>query len=66
MEVRCKHVAIFACLALCYCYSADARFVVEQGALQIRFPDAAKKAYPHGFDTSLANFGTPKYVGSIV
>ena len=44
----------------------DARFVVEQGALQIRFPDAAKKAYPKGFDTSLSNFGSPKYGGTIV
>ena len=43
-----------------------ARFVVEQSALQIKFPTTARQAHPDGFDMSLANFGAPQYGGSLV
>lgn len=44
----------------------QARFVIEQGGLKISFPKAAAKAHPKGFDMSLANFGAPKYGGSLM
>ena len=64
MELRWFTVALLASLCIRSC--VDARFIVEKGAIQIRFPDAAKRAYPNGFDTSLANFGSPKYGGEVV
>lgn len=64
MELRWCHLAVLASLCLLSC--VDARFIVEKGAIQIRFPDAAKRSFPNGFDTSLANFGSPKYGGEVV
>jgi hypothetical protein len=52
------------CLAGAVC--SEARFVIEQGGLKITFPTAAAKAHPKGFDMSLANFGAPKYGGSLM
>lgn len=42
------------------------RFVVEQGGIRIKLPDAARQKYAEGFDASLANFGSPKYGGAVV
>lgn len=51
---------------LFYTLSAQARFVVEQSALKIKFPTSGRQAHPNGFDMSLANFGAPQYGGSLV
>jgi hypothetical protein len=64
MQIRRWTLCALCCLLLSW--TAQARFIVEQGGLQIKFPDAAKSEFPNGFDTSLANFGSPKYGGSIV
>ncbi len=56
----------FLGLAVLFCGIAHARFVIEQGGLKISFPKAAAKAHPKGFDMSLANFGAPKYGGSLM
>ena len=45
---------------------AESRFVIEQGGLKITFPQTAARAHPKGFDMSLANFGSPKYGGSLM
>eukprot|EP00887_Chlorella_sp_A99_P001340 scaffold14.g1340.t1 len=34
--------------------------------MKIAFPPDAKKAHPNGFDMALANFGSPKYGGSLM
>jgi len=64
MAVRSCTLCALCCLLLSW--TVQARFIVESGGLKIKFPDAAKSKYPDGFDTSLANFGSPKYGGSIV
>ena len=64
MELRWCSVAVLA--SLCLWTGVNARFIVEKGAIQLRFPDAAKRTYPNGFDTSLANFGSPRYGGEVV
>ncbi len=51
---------------LFYTLTAQARFVVEQSALKIKFPTSGRQAHPDGFDMSLANFGAPQYGGSLV
>ena len=51
---------------LLFTLSAQARFVVEQSALTIKFPISGRQAHPDGFDMSLANFGAPQYGGSLV
>ena len=54
-------------LAACFLGQlAESRFVIEQGGLKITFPKTAAKAHPKGFDMSLANFGSPKYGGSLM
>ena len=54
-------------LAACFLgHLAESRFVIEQGGLKITFPKTAAKAHPKGFDMSLANFGSPKYGGSLM
>lgn len=58
---------IAACCVLLTCsLVAQARFVVEQSALKIKFPTSGREAHPDGFDMSLANFGAPQYGGSLV
>ena len=60
---------LHACIALAlllYTSFAQARFVVEQSALKIKFPTSGRQAHPDGFDMSLANFGAPQYGGSLV
>ena len=54
-----------ATLLLCFAL-VEARFIVEQSALQIKFPTSGREAHPNGFDMSLANFGAPQYGGSLV
>lgn len=54
------------CLVLSCSLLAQARFVVEQSALKIKFPTSGRQAHPDGFDMSLANFGAPQYGGSLV
>jgi hypothetical protein len=56
-------VILAACLVG---HLVESRFVIEQGGLKITFPKAAAKAHPKGFDMSLANFGSPKYGGSLM
>lgn len=51
---------------LFFTFTAQARFVVEQSALKIKFPTSGREANPNGFDMSLANFGAPQYGGSLV
>lgn len=51
---------------LFFTFTAQARFVVEQSALKIKFPTSGRQANPNGFDMSLANFGAPQYGGSLV
>jgi hypothetical protein len=53
-------------LGLTCVLGSQARFVIEQGGLKISFPQSAARANPHGFDMSLANFGSPKYGGSLM
>ena len=53
-------------VTLLFTCSAQARFVVEQSALTIKFPISGRQAHPDGFDMSLANFGAPQYGGSLV
>lgn len=52
-------------LALFLVGNVGARFVIEQGGLKIAFPKEKAKAYPNGFDMSLANFGSPRYGGEL-
>lgn len=56
----------WASVTLLFTFSAQARFVVEQSALTIKFPISGRQAHPDGFDMSLANFGAPQYGGSLV
>jgi hypothetical protein len=58
--------ALVALSLAALCSTVDSRFVVEQGGIKVKFPASARSKYPKGFDTSLANFGSPKYGGSIV
>ena len=60
---------LHSCLAsvlLLHTFTAQARFVIEQSALKIKFPTSGRQAHPNGFDMSLANFGAPQYGGSLV
>jgi hypothetical protein len=59
-------LAVALGLAAALCSLAEARFVIEQGGLKITFPKSAAKLHPNGFDMSLANFGAPKYGGSLM
>ena len=59
------HVYLASVFVL-YNLVAEARFVVEQSALKIKFPTSGRQAHPDGFDMSLANFGAPQYGGSLV
>ena len=62
-----RHCALAIVLATCLLAQlAAGRFVIEQGGLKITFPRTAAKAHPQGFDMSLANFGSPKYGGSLM
>lgn len=65
MRAMARLVAVFG-LALLLSSIVQARFVIEQGGLKISFPQTAAKAHPKGFDMSLANFGAPKYGGSLM
>ncbi|KAL4443975.1 hypothetical protein ABPG75_011712 [Micractinium tetrahymenae] len=56
--------AVLATAALCAAPVA-ARFVIEEGGLRVVLPDDAKKQYPQGFDMALANFGAPRYGGTL-
>lgn len=44
---------------------SDAHVALKQN-MQITLPPDAKKRYPGGFDMALANFGSPKYGGSLI
>ena len=63
--MRSSAIAV-GCFVLTCSWLAQARFVVEQSALKIKFPTAGRQAHPDGFDMSLANFGAPQYGGSLV
>ena len=63
---RWRGLALVVCCQTLLFATAHARFVIEQGGLQIRLPAEAKKAHPNGFDMSLANFGAPKYGGDLL
>ena len=58
--------AYLASAFLLHSLFAQARFVIEQSALKIKFPATGRQAHPNGFDMSLANFGAPQYGGSLV
>ncbi|EIE18502.1 hypothetical protein COCSUDRAFT_49231 [Coccomyxa subellipsoidea C-169] len=64
--VSSTRLAVVLGLAVLSGSLVQARFVIEQGGLKISFPKAAAKAHPKGFDMSLANFGAPKYGGSLM
>jgi len=56
-----------ACVAaLLYIGTVQARFVVEQAGISIKFPASARQKYKNGFEMSIANFGSPKYGGAVV
>lgn len=65
MQPRLRATVALGLLAI-LCSLAQARFVIEQGGLKVTFPKSAAKAHPNGFDMSLANFGAPKYGGSLM
>ena len=56
---RWRQPALLALAVLVLASSAQALFVIEKGALKIKFPRSAATAHRDGFDVSMANFGSP-------
>jgi len=63
---RWRQPALLALAVLVLASSAQALFVIEKGALKIKFPRSAATAHRDGFDVSMANFGSPKYGGELM
>ncbi|PRW50883.1 vacuolar-sorting receptor 3-like [Chlorella sorokiniana] len=53
-------LALLSAASLC-----RAVFVIEKGGLKVVLPQEAKEKYPGGFDVALANFGSPRYGGTL-
>ncbi|EFN56746.1 hypothetical protein CHLNCDRAFT_144184 [Chlorella variabilis] len=58
-----RTIALLAVLLACG--GVGARFVIEEGGLKVVLPPEAKSQYPKGFDVALANFGAPRYGGTL-
>ena len=64
--LRWQQAAALLLALLALAGSAQALFVIEKGALKIKFPRGAAQAHREGFDVSMANFGSPKYGGELM
>ena len=64
--LRWRQAAALLLALLALAGSAQALFVIEKGALKIKFPRGAAQAHREGFDVSMANFGSPKYGGELM
>ena len=61
-----QRAALLLTVVLALAGTSQALFVIEKGALKIKFPRKAAQAHRDGFDVSMANFGSPKYGGELM